>query len=140
MRRRASLNTMTALTIAVLAIAGIVFFGVVMFKGIGTSIAVVNENVDILDAIDVTHLLSTCLEGENDVVHTPEISLADCYSMFPGLKKTDFEFRIENLETGQTVYETQGYDTDSSSPRHSIAINLRDDEEVYVGRLYAQTI
>lgn len=140
---KASFNTTTTYLIVAFTMMTFIFFGVNTFLDITYSADVVAKDLEILDTIDTAHMFEACLKGSDGIITPAKInsfSPSSCSEAFPGLKEVSYDYLIMNLETGNELRRSNGYETESTRYRHSISIRIANNGEIEIGRLHVQRV
>ena len=129
-----------AFLLVIIGITGLVFFGLYVLGNMTKASEIADEDIEIINTIDVTHILLSCLEKKGDIDESLlQSSISPfCRTFHPGLGDFDYEYLVEDAETGKDFYDS-GFDSNSVSARHSISFNYISNEgEIRIGRLYVQ--
>ena len=146
--KASTFSTTTIFIIVAFGMATFLFLGFSSFGTITHSADIVSENIKQLNAIDCTHIIKACLEGDDDVITVSEVvsfTKKYCDNRFPALSGLEYEFRIEDLDDPSVSKQSSGYVHDGSghglsgSYSHSIFINIQSGNDIHIGRLYVQT-
>jgi hypothetical protein len=134
--------------IAVLGMIGLLFLGLILISGAGTSAKAVIENTKYLNAIDTAHLIEVCLKDGKDFISAEDLDIKSgdiddiCKYMFPGLSDISAKAKVVDLEKKDVGGENKewdfGYKQESGNPSHNIYINIKYGDEIHIGRLYVQ--
>ncbi|MCK4714867.1 MAG: hypothetical protein KAT35_04780 [Candidatus Aenigmarchaeota archaeon] len=138
---KAIFNTTTAFMIVAFGTLTFIFFGINAFMDITYSANVVSENIGLLNAVDGAHLVKTCLGGDSGIIEESDIKdiKSYCNSRFSGMGEIDYEYFVECKDLSIS-FKTPGYDHESTKDRHYLFINIHKGSDIYVGRLYVQTV
>lgn len=134
--------------IAIMAIVGIFFIGVLFLKSLGDSAKVTTGTMGYLNTVDAAHFVEDCLSEGSDFIlasyldsKTGDITEV-CKDSFPMLSEMDTGAKVVDLEkeiSGKEKTWLFGWSEGSNDPYHQIHVNIIDGNEVHIGRLYVQT-
>ncbi len=142
---KATMNTTTTFLIVAFGMMTFIFFGIHTFSNITFSADVVAEDIEYLNAIDAAHLLKACLKShlkDDNTIELDEIKGFDssgCNARFSGLRKIGYEYRIDDVQSGENLVKSSGYDAAKSDKTHAIFINIATGNDIRIGRLHVRT-
>ncbi len=135
--------------VVIMGMVGLLFLGIILISNSAASARVVTENVEYLNSIDAAHLIETCLEEGRDYISVTSLDSKSgdiddvCKFMFPGLSDISARAKVVDLEKkgsdGKDKIWNFGWKEGSDNPSHIIYVNIKDGNEIRVGRLYVQT-
>lgn len=144
------------MVILMFAVGGTLIIIILTIVNMGTSVKILEGNINKLNGIDATHIISYCLKDGNDAILTEFLDENKGKNVCEvcGICETVIEFKVEDLETPETwefdyssirqawgwlVDKVQFWE-DKSHIDNKILVSLRtEDGEVHIGKLYVWT-
>ncbi len=148
MLKGSSFNLPFTLLIAIVAMLGVFFAGILFIKSVGDSAKVTVTTMGYLNTVDAAHFVDVCLREGRGYMLASDLdaksgSIGDlCKDKFPMLSDISARAKVIDLEkkiAGEEKTWSFGWSVGSRDPHHQIYVNIKDGNDIHVGRLYVQT-